>query len=112
MKHEGNWKINNYYYSVSGSGCVGHCTSLLQDPAQSICSDAMREGKEETGKLRQRIVSEVDGAAELLYPHSPRALAELGCPSLWEHLCSSARGTGPVQRGVGLMFWEMCFWQG
>lgn len=79
MKHEGNWKINNYYYSVSGSGCVGHCTSLLQDPARRICShagsDAMREGKEETGKLRHRIVPEVDGAAELLHPHSPRALA-------------------------------------
>lgn len=99
-----------------GLGCGGHCTSPLQDPAptQSICShvgsDAVREGKEEIGKLRQRIISTEKFMVQENFSilTAPRALAgSVGVPACGS-VCSSARGTGPGQRGVGLVFWGMC----
>lgn len=98
-----------------GLGCVGHCTSLLQDPApaQTICSDTVQEGKEETGKLRQRIVSKefmvqqifsiltAHGSWQGVWVSQPVGAALQQCK---RHRASAA-WCGAVLGGV-------CFWQG
>lgn len=100
-----------------GLGCVGHCTSLLQDPAPAhgICSDAVREGIEETGKLRKRIVSKeklmVQQNFSILTAQGPWQGAWVSQPvgaSLQQGKRHRARAT---RCGAGVLG-DVCFWQG
>lgn len=96
-----------------GLGCGGHCTSPLQDPAptQSICShvgsDAVREGKEEIGKLRQRIISTEKFMVQENFSifTAPRALAgSVGVPA-----CGSVSAAVQEAQGQGNAVWGWCF---
>lgn len=104
-----------------GVRCGGHCTSPLQDPAptQSICShvgsDAVREGKEEIGKLRQRIISKgkfmVQENFSILTAQGPWQGAWVSQPAgacLQQCKRHRARAT---RCGAGVLG-DVCFWQG
>lgn len=99
-----------------GLGCVGHCTSLLQDPASahSICSDAVREGKEETGKLRQGIVSK----EKLMVQQSSTLTAQGSWQGAWvSQPVGAALQQGKRHRASATwcgadVLADVCFWQG
>lgn len=99
MKHGGKWKINNYYYSVSGSRVSG----ALHIPAPAALA-VTQCGKGETGKLRHRIVSK----QKLMLQQNFSILTAQGP---WQAAWVSQAVSAAMQeaQGQGNAVWGWCF---